>query len=125
MPHGLSRPDFNQSKQAPEFKAPTSNFTSFSGDMLKDAQTTVSRSHESGEVKIAEPVRSEEPTVLMSSKDKELTEALMAQIMDKPRSKEVPIAPEIVKKTLEQTKNPQGFWAKIWEKIRSFFNTWG
>lgn len=112
-----------QMRASSEFKAPANNFTSFSGDMLRDAQETISRRHESGAVTVNEPPKYQEnPTISMSPEDKALTDQLMAQIMDKPEPKKPQqVASQIETKIPQEIKKSQGFFASIWESIRNFF----
>ena len=126
MVNGPSLADFQQAKISPEFKASSRNFTSFSGDMLREAQATIPRSPENGAVTLSEPPRyQEDPTVSMSSQDKELTDRLMAQIMEKPIPKrQSEVVSQSEKKTSKEEKKAQGFLARLWEKIKNFFNPW-
>lgn len=71
---------------------------------------------------ITEPPKFEDPTDSMSPQDKELTNRLMAQIMDKPESKKPQeVVQQIEKKIPIEAKKSQGFWAKISEVIKDFF----
>lgn len=122
MANGLPLVDAKQASASHEFKAPANNFTSFSGDMLRDAQATISRPPESGAVTITEPLKYEDPTISMSPQDKELTDRLMAQIMDKPETKKPQEAiSQIENKIPQEIKKSQGFFASIWESIKNFF----
>lgn len=124
MANGLPLVDTHQQMRASsEFKAPTNNFTSFSGDMLRGAQATISRSPESGKVTKTEPPKyQEDPTVSMSAEDRALTDKLMAQIMEKPKSRTQEVIPPIEKNISEEkAKKPQGFWAQLKETIQNFF----
>lgn len=111
-----------QMKASPEFKAPANNFTSFSENMLRDAQATISRSPETGKVTITEPPKyQEDPTISMSPQDRELTDRLMAQIMDKPEPKKQPEIVSQIEKNISKDKKQQGFWLQLKEAIQNFF----
>ena len=71
---------------------------------------------------ITEPPKYEDSTISMSPQDKELTDRIMAQIMDKPEPKKPQEVVSQIKKNLPQeTKKPQGFWAQLTTTIQNFF----
>lgn len=120
MANGPPVPDFIQTRSTQEFKAPN-KFTPFSSEMLKNAQTTLTRSPESGAVTMTEPPKYEDPTTSMSQRDKELTDQLLAQVMDSKGSKNPQEAVSQIEKKIPQEKKSQGFWAQLITAIQDFF----
>jgi len=75
---------------------------------------------EFGRPTMSEPPKYVEPTTAMLPQDKALTDRLMAQIMEKPKSKSQEVVPQIEKRNLQEKKT-QGFFEKILEWFRNLF----
>ncbi len=74
---------------------------------------------EFGEPTMTEPPKYKEPT--MTNNDKQLTDQLMAQIMNQEGPKKPQEITSQIAKNIPQEKKSQGFWAKILEWFRNIF----
>jgi len=107
-----------------EAPKPLQNFT----PLPKYEQSTLTTSPRFEKPTITEPPKYETPTDPISPADEALTKKLMAQIMEKPKPKTgqqgpPEVKPEINVNIPQEAKNPQGFWAKIFDWFRNIFRS--